>query len=135
MSQVNSIPYFHKSILVNTYNFGDGFTIRYGKYSYSWNLLKEFPKFWLTKRITNDGGVFAFLVCPRDATPNEDTHNYYVGFVEFADVCPEIYAYVHRYITCGSKVNLEEVSKRLLCTKESILELIRRLGFDETICI
>lgn len=98
----------------------DTHRICYGPYTYTWSLLKQHPSFILTKKIRS--GKY-------------NAYDKYEGLYVFNDCCPEIYAYIHRYIVCGAPLDVPKISDRLLCPVDSILQQVRAFGFDETICI
>jgi len=92
----------------------DSFILVGGTYSYTFEKLKEFPTFWLTKYITNMGWV----------NPK--------GYPIYGS--PTVYEYIHNYITHGIKPSLTHIAKQMGYTPEDTLKIINGYGFGLEIC-
>lgn len=90
--------------------------VQYVCYKYDWSTVVKHKNWLLYKRIIEKGQINA------------------PGYSNYS-TCPEIYAYVNRYILHGAKLDLDHISQRLGCSKDAIIAAIKTQGFDEQICI
>lgn len=81
------------------------------EYSYKWSVVRKHPDWWIYKKIIEQNRIHP------------------TGYHK-ANVCPEIYAYLHRYICYGVQLDIERIRRQLWCPKRVIIEDIKRHGFD-----